>query len=222
MRKKAIFTLIGHWFLAILLYAVLFFVWPNRIMAIIGFSALMVALFRDKIYSFFIPIQLDVTVSEGVKHLHEVDLRETQTGNFIEKQTWLGVIVENKGFGIAKDVELFFNAIKSSSVDDFEAYRSIPLIRSWVGHSYVSSLSPGVGIRFDLCYLRQPAPQDLNFHFPRTPNALKDIHCPYGKQSIFEFKIIALSSNARTVEKKIRIEFYGEYTKNLKVSSILT
>jgi len=170
--------------------------------------------------SYFVHIQLDITVSEGVAHLHEVDTREIQTGRFVEKQTWLGVIVENSGFGIAKDVELFFSAIKSSALNGFDGYRSIPLIRSWVGSSSVPSLSPGVGIRFDVCFLKQTAPEDLYFHLNRTPNALAPIRCPKRKQSIFEFQITALSSNARSVKQKIRIEFYGEYTKNLKVSPI--
>jgi len=220
VNTTGIATLIGHWLLAILLYAGLLFIWPDRIVQIIGFSAVMVALFHEKIYSYFVPIQLDITVSEGVAHLHEVDGREVQTGRFVEKQTWLGVIVENNGFGIAKDVELFFSAINSSALNGFDGYRSIPLIRSWVGSSSVASLSPGIGIRFDVCFLRQTAPEDLYFHLFKTPNALAPIRCPKGKQSVFEFQIMALSSNSSTVKQNIRIEFYGEYTKNLRVSRI--
>jgi hypothetical protein len=220
VNTAAIATLIGHWLLAILLYAALLFTWPDRIVQIIGFSAVMVALFHDKIYSYFVPIQLDITVSEGVAHLHEVDSREVQTGKFAEKQTWLGVIVENNGFGIAKDVELFFSGINSSALNGFGGYRSIPLIRSWVGSTSVPSLSPGIGIRFDVCFLRQTAPEDFYFHLFSTPNALGPIRCPKGKQSVFEFQIVALSSNSSAVKQKIHIEFYGEYTKNFKVLKI--
>lgn len=185
--------------------------WPSMIMPILTFSAITVALFKEELKAFYLSPQLEITISTNPEHFHEADANDIRTGAFVETQAWLGIIINNNGIGSAKNVEAYFTGVDSNRVRDFGRFRSIPLVRSWVGDTIVNSLHPRMTIRFDICYLRRSHPSELSFHFKNTPNALTGIGCPLHEASHFEFNIFAVADNAGIVKRRIKITFEGNY-----------
>ena len=187
--------------------------WPKYTMVFFGAAGLIIALFKDLILSFYVPPKLEITVSARPEHFHEVDDHDELTDEFKEKQAWLGVIVRNTGFTAAKNIECFFTGIKSTTLQNFGEYQSILMKRSWLKESIVRTLPRCVGIRFDVCYLREPTPEEINFKFVRTPNALRKIKCPTESISTFKCMITAVAENAPICEQAISITFTGHYMK---------
>lgn len=175
-----------------------------------------VALFGEKLINFYFSPELKITVSMMPKHFHEADAHDKRTGEFIEKQAWLGIRVKNVGIGSAKNVEVYFSGLESNVVKDFDAYKSIPLIRSWICNPVIKLLPPNVGVRWDICYLREPAPDEIRFCFLGTPNALFPVKCASDEPTFFKFEVVALADNAKTQKLKIKIEFKGQYKNGFK------
>jgi len=104
---------------SLIIFALLCFIWPKNIMMYIAFTAVIVALFKEDIYSYYFPPKLNITLSTEPQHFHEVDARHPHTGEFLEKQFWLGAIIKNIGVRTAKNVEVFFSGIESNIVSGF-------------------------------------------------------------------------------------------------------
>ena len=203
--------------ISIIIFALLCVVWPKHIMMFIAYAAVLVALFKEDIYSYYFPPRLDITLSTKPQHFHEVDERNLQTGKFVEKQFWLGAIIENVGVRAAKNVEVFFSGIESSVVSGFGNYKTIPLVRSWgiKRETTLRLLPPKVSVRFDICYLPRRKPNVIVFSLSTTPNEISIIQC--NNNSTFTFEIMALADNAALTSKNFKIKFSGQYNKDFEV-----
>lgn len=204
--------------ITIILLGLIFYVLPCKIMEIITLLAVLVALFRDDLYSFFIPPDLVITASSGSSHFHDAPVTNQLTGHFVENQAWFGVIVENHGLGTAKNIQLVFNGLQSNRVPNIDRFRSLPLIRSWIHSPVVNAIHKSTPIRFDICYIRQSQPDFLHFSFFSTPNALTAVPCSQPDESFFEFEVVAISENAPLAKKRVRITYNGKYIQGFKVS----
>lgn len=213
--KKYFDTIIRLIYSAIILI-LLCYVWREQTMAFITIIAVVVALFKDKLHAFYLPPKLRILISDSLPHFHEVEAIDRNT-KVKEKQAWLGVIIENIGIGSAKNVEVYFNGRKSDSIKDFGIYRSIPLIGSWVKNTLISSIPPGIEIRFDLCFVSERNPQRINFFLKWIPNALSGITCSQDKSSFFKFEIVALAENTCPIKREVKMEYKGIYKNGLKI-----
>ena len=185
-------------------------------MPFITMSAVLVALFKDKLLAFYFPPTLEITISDSLLHLHEVNAKDRKTG-VEEKQAWLGVIIKNIGISSAKNVEAYFNGIKSASILDFGIYRSLPLEGSWVKETLIPSIPPDIEIRFNICCVTDTNPQEICFAFKWTPNALLGVTCTPNQPGFFEFEIVVFANNVRPVKRKVEMEYDGIYTNGLKI-----
>lgn len=206
--------------ISIIIFAFLCFVWPKHIMLFIAFAAVLVALFKEDIYSYYFPPRLNITLSTEPQHFHEVDARNLRTREFVEKQFWLGAIIENVGVRAAKNVEVFFSGIESNIVNGFGNYKTIPLVRSWSinRETTIRLLPPEVGVRFDICYLSSKTPNVIIFSLYTTPNEISVIQC--NNNSTFTFEIKALADNAALISKKFQVKFSGQYSKDFEVKNV--
>jgi len=196
--------------LVIILMVLLFVYLPNRIIEVITLSAVIVALFRDKLYSFFIPPNLVITSSNGPNHFNIAPILN-KAGKPIDYMAYFGVIVENHGIGIAKNVELVFNGLESNLSSSFGRFQSIPLVRSWTHDPIVRNLPNRVSIRFDICFIKESSSDSLSFAFLSTPNELLNISCDLPEEeTFFEFEVVALSLNAPLARRRVRITYDGK------------
>lgn len=218
MRRQKI-VLIGKISLTLILFALLIWKVPKHIMVFITFAAVLVALFKEDIYLLFWPCKLKITVPDILDRRDEVESHNLNTGKFVEKQTYLVIIIENIGIGIAKNIEVYFNGLESNVVTNFGRYKSIPLIRSWINKPLIKFLPPNLGIRYSICYLGENNPDEMNFIFSSIPNALHNIKCNRGKSSRFKFEVVAFSDNAKLTRREIEIEFMGAYLEGFKIKS---
>lgn len=220
MMRRPIIVLIGKILLTLILFALLMWKLPDYRMEIITFIAVLVALFKKDIYLFFLPCKLKITVPEILDDHDEVEARNRITGEFVEKQTYLVIIIENIGMGIAKNIEVYFNGLESNVVKNFGRYKSIPLIRSWIDKPIIKFLPPHLEIRYSICYLKENNRDEMDFiFFLSIPNALHKIKCTPGKSSRFKFEVVAFSDNAKLVRREIEIEFMGDYLEGFKIKS---
>lgn len=207
--------------IALSVYCFLIEVFPQRIPEITTscttLLVVIVALFKEKLIDFYFTPDLEITVSDETEHFHEVDARDL-TGKFVEKQAWLGIRIENIGIGNAKNVEAYFSGLESNVIGVFDSYKSIPLVRSWIGKQVIELLPPNMSIRWDICYLSQMNPDKLSFSFLKTPNALNRIKCNPNEISFFKFEVIALSANAKPKKLRIEVDFKGAYKTGFKVN----
>lgn len=213
-------TTIRRFFISSLLVFLVCYISPQRIMEIITILAVIVALFRDKLYYFFFSPNLVITASRGPSHFGIAPLIDQVTWNVQDNLAYFGVVVENHGIGIAKDVEVVFNGLNSNRVANFGRYKTLTLKRSWIHDAIVSNLHNGVPIRFDICSIIESSPNRLNFGFIRTPNELINIPCEAPEESFFEFEVVALSKNAPLARKTVRITYNGNYLEGFDVNEI--
>ena len=211
--------------IGIIFLGLVFYWLPSKIKGItvgeiITFLAVLVALFKDELHTFFIPPLLKISASTDSSHLHEAELKNQQTGAFVENQVWFSVIIENKGMGVAKNVELLFNAIGSNRIVDFNRFKGLPLRRSWTQEPLIRSLHRNTPVGFAICYIREPEPNLLSFYFVSTPNALLNINCPANKASSFDFVVVAVADNALPARKRVRVIYNGNYADRLKIELI--
>ena len=193
---------------------------PGWVTPYVTLLAVIVALFREKILEFcFCPELEIIPISTEPEHFHEVDDNDDE-GNFLEKQSWLGIRIKNVGSANAKNVEVYFSGVESNIIPDFKSYRHIPLVRSWLKKPSIKLLPPKVDIRWDICYLPKLVPDMLNFSFLRTPNALRKIKCKSNQKSTFKFKVTALADNAKSKESIVEITFRGKYEEGFKVKPL--
>lgn len=187
-------------------------------MMYIAFTAVIVALFKEDIYSYYFPPKLNITLSTEPQHFHEVDARHPHTGEFLERQFWLGAIIKNIGVRTAKNVEVFFSGIESNIVSGFGNYETIPLARSWSinRETNIRLLPPEVGFRFDICHLSSRQPNAIIFSLYATPNEISVIQCRSGIAT-FDFEIRALADNAALASEKFQVEFLGQYNEGFRV-----
>ena len=211
-------TTIWRLSISAILIGLLFYILPSKIMEIITLLAVIVALFKDDLYSFHIPPNLVITSSSGPRHFNVAPLRSQQTGQFEGNQAYYGVIVENHGIGKAKDVELAFTGLRSNRVANFDRFLSLPLVRSWIHSPIVNTIHAGIPIRFDICFIRESNPNTVSFAFLRTPNELIDVSCDAPEESFFEFEVVASSKNAPLARSRIRISYNGNYIQGFNVS----
>jgi len=217
--RHQIIVLIRKILLISILFLLLFLKFPGFIIEIIAFIAVLIALFKEDIYLFFRPCKLKISVPEILDDHDEVEARNRVTGEFVEKQTYLVIIIENIGMGIAKNIEVYFNGLESNVVKNFGRYKSIPLIRSWINKPLIKFLPPHLEIRYSICYLRENNRDEMNFIFLSTPNALRKIKCTPGKTSRFKFEVVAFSDSAKPARREIEIEFMGDYLEGFKIKS---
>lgn len=205
--------------LAIIIIPIYFFIrcnLPTMITNELTFYAIIVALFKEKLVDFYFPPKLEIIpITTKPEDFHEVDARNSE-GYFIEKQSWLGIRIKNIGLASAKNVEVYFSGLESNIIQNFDCYRSIPLVRSWIGSPTIKLLPPNVETRWDICYLSNKDPQILNFHFLSTPNALHRIESKPNQKSTFKFKVTTLADNAKTEESVVKITFMGKYITGFK------
>jgi len=206
--------------LTIIVFILLIFKWPDKALVLIAFLAVLVALFKEDIYSFYKPPFLSISVPENLDIGDEVDAKNLETGEFVEKQAYFVITVENRGIGIAKNIEVYFNGLDSNAVKNFGRYKYLPLITSWTLNPYVRSLPPDVGMRFSVCFLRDSNRNEINFVSLRVPNALCQIKCKPDASSFFKFEVIALSDNARLAKREIEIRFMGNYLEGFRIKSM--
>ncbi|MCK5493730.1 MAG: hypothetical protein KAJ14_11530 [Candidatus Omnitrophica bacterium] len=97
MKFRKYFTTLRRLALTFIFLLLLCLKWPDQTMAVIGFSAIIVALFKDNIYTFYLPPKLELLISSNAECFHEVDATNIQTGQVMEKQFWLGAITKTTG-----------------------------------------------------------------------------------------------------------------------------
>jgi len=197
-----------------------FFCYGDLIIPYFTFLAIVVALFREKIFEFYYKAELEITASPSSDLMHEVDDRhkKKETWTLNEKQYWYGIRIKNKGPANAKNVEVYFKGLSSNIIKDFAIYNAISLRRSWVHSPLIKHLSPDVSIRWDVCYLHKKSPERISFSFVKTPNALKKIKCKRGKVAYFKFEVIAKADNAKIEKREIEIKFRGKYNKGFEIN----
>jgi len=78
--------------LTIIVFILLIFKWPDKALVLIAFLAVLVALFKEDIYSFYKPPFLSISVPENLDIGDEVDAKNLETGEFVEKQAYLSGI----------------------------------------------------------------------------------------------------------------------------------
>jgi len=210
------------------LASLLFVVWllwilclRDLIPAFLTLIAVLVALFREKLFECYFKAELSITASSGPEFAHEVDGRHPETGQLVEKQFWFGIRVENTGLVSAKNVEVYFRGLNSNVIKDFATYNTIPLIRSWVGNRRVEHLARKVSTRWDVCFLHESLPDIISFHFGKnTPNALMAIRCEPNRVSYFKFEVIAVADNGNLQRSNITIEFKGTYREGFEIRTL--
>ena len=217
MKRQKI-VLIGKFLLTLILFLLLCLMFPKFIIVFITLAAVLVALFKENIFSFFIPCKLKITVPNILDEDDEVEARN-RAGEFVEKRTYLVIIIENIGMGIAKNIEVYFNGLESNVVKNFERYKSIPLIRSWIDKPIIKFLPQHLEIKYSICYLKENNRGEMNFIFSSIPNALHKIKCTRGKSSRFKFEVVAFADNAKLTKREIEIEFMGDYLEGFKIKS---
>lgn len=194
----------------------------NMIISYITLIAIISALFREQIVHFFLTPKLELFISADKEDFHELkvthDLGHTR---MLEKQGWLGIKVKNTGLYKVKNVMVYFNGLKSNIVDDFESYNGISLVRSWTRESSIDYLPHGIGIRWDICYIRENSPKDISFSFASTPSNLHEIECEEDQIASFKFQIVATADNASTVRQDIQVKFKGKYKDGFTVKKNL-
>ena len=220
MRSQNI-VLIEKMSLTLILLIWLICKWLDLTMEFIAFGAVIVALFKEDIYSFYMPPILTISVPESLDCGDEVDGKYMNSyGNvYSEKQTYLLIIVENIGIGIAKNIEVYLSGLESNVISNFARYKYIPLVTSWTSEKSIRSLPKNVGMRFSVCFLREDRPEEFNFISSNLPNALTKVKCNPGIKSHIKFEIIELSDNTKSVKREITIEFMGEYINEFKIYS---
>jgi hypothetical protein len=207
------------WTLIIPILLVLYF-FPKHILECLTLAAVIVALFKDQILSFYLRPQLKIYLAEGPKYIAEVGAISGKTGQVVDIHAAMGVIVENVGLRSAENVSVLFNGIDSNIVKDIKRYQSLPLIRSWSHppQTILESLPPNTPIRFSICHVAKSVPDEINFSFVLIPTALLQIKCPVNTKSTFKFEIKAISDNSKAASVIIEIEFMATYTTGLNLN----
>jgi len=204
--KRVIFTL--------LFLVPIIFIHPDLIIAYVSFLAIIVALFREKLSSIYLPPILELTLADSPNYFSEVPV----ANGF---RAYIGLILKNNGTSNAKNVMVLFNAIESSIIPNFKRYQSLPLIRGWCSpDTIVKSLPPDTPIRFSVGYTPDYDPDVFDFEFVQIPNELHLIKCPINQKTTFKFEARAISDNSNTASAVIEIEFRGNYTNGLKMKLI--
>ena len=183
----------------------------------VSMSATLIALFKDKLTEYFFPAILEIIVNDSTECFQEISIPVVQDAPNIQ-EAWLGAIVRNTGTGTAKNVELFFDGVKSNVVQDIHSFKSLPLVRSWIRDQKIASLPPGLGFRFDICFLRSNEPRMIRFALMKIPIALSGITCEADKDSKIKFTLKAISENSRLVSKTFQIKFNGKYTDGFRIA----
>ena len=203
--------------LAIIVVILVYYFSSLTFMEILTLLAVIVALFKDDLYSFFVPPRLVITASSGPSHFNVAPVLD-RGGNVTDNVDFFGVIVENKGLGKAKNVELLFNGLESNILPNFDRFISLPLVRSWTHYPTVSVVYNSVPIRFDICFIRESVPEELHFSFFSTPNDLLNVFCARSEESFFEFEVVALSQNASLARRRVRITYDGNDMQGFNVT----
>ena len=189
--------------------------WSHKFMEVITLSAILVALFREKILAFYLPPALRISIAEPPDYFAEVPATNTK-GKTVGDHAVIGVIVENKGMSNAENVRILFNGIKSSIIPSFNRYQSLPFVISWFSpETTIKSLSPNTPIRFSVGYSPDYNPEIFDFEFVQKPNELSQISCPPNQTTTFKFEAKAISDNSRPSSAIIEIEFKGTYKAGL-------
>ena len=221
-----------HFILLEKIFATLFFFIPivpfiitknsEMIIAYVTFLAILAALFREKILSYYFPPLLEIRLAEAPHHFAIVPGVHPVTGNPAGDVAVIGILVENIGFTPAKNVMVLFNGIESNMVINMNRYCSLPLIRSWSRpqETRVNFIPPKTPIRFSICYTTSSAPQIFDFEFLQKPNALSSINCPINQKTTFKFETKAIADNSKAVSSMIEIEFMGNYIHGLNIKML--
>jgi hypothetical protein len=204
-------------FLSFAILLVLIYFLPDKTAEIITFLAVLVALFRDRIEHFYFRPKLVLRLSDPPSNYAEVEARNPKTGEYVETHASMGVVVENTGMGKARNVMLYFHGTKSNVIDNFDRYKSLPMVRSWTRESSIASLPSRVPIRFDIGYVNSKLNHGFYFNLMATPTGLFPVKCETQVKSKFEFVVQAICDNSKKVSAQVEIEFMGSYTEGLKL-----
>jgi len=193
-------------------------------MQILTFLAVVVALFKNVLYQWFVPARLVITPGPDGSADHVVDAKDCK-GN-VERQFYFSVVVTNEGPGIARNVELLLNGAESNVVTNFGRYQSLSLHRSYHDEQLrIACVPRGVPFRFDVCFIREPEPNSLRFALAAVPTALRAVECRRGasnesEEPFFEFEIVAVSDNAPVARVRIRLTYDGNFPDGLKAQVV--
>ncbi len=201
--------------------AVIMYNYPCMTIEIITGLAVIVALFREQILSFYIKPKLVISNAEKPNHYSEISaLKKDPLGKILEssKIVVMGLEVKNEGIGSAKNVQLFFTGIKSNAVENFSRYKSIPFCQRWANRErIVKSLPSKTSVTFAIGFIEFTKPEIFHFDLSESPLALANIKWTENGSAFFTFEAITISDNSKTSRALIRIEFPGEYTTDLKL-----
>ena len=190
------------------------FAFPNRSIEILTFAAVLVALFKNDIYFFCFQPKLVLTVSLEGSHFYEIQPVNEPAGAF---QAWFSVIVENRGLGVAKNVQLIFNGLESNLISNFNAYRGLPLPRGWILESTTRAFYKDTAIPYSICFIKKNEPNALRFALFATPSQLSSIVCTADRSGTFKFEVVAVSDNAPVAKKMVELTYNGGYMQGFRI-----
>lgn len=197
----------------------LFNYYSDKIFETLTLFAIIVAIFKENIHNFYLPPRLSLEIAEEPRHYSEIELKNE--ANDVQIIAVMGIIVKNNGIGNAKNLKVLFNGLESNSLNDFNRYHTIPVLRSWYGRQETTDLLPSrMSARYSLGYIKQNEPNLFFFEFLETPNALYGIDCKKENPAKFKFEIVVQVENGRTAKSVFEIEFPANYTQGLEINRI--
>jgi hypothetical protein len=216
---KIIFSIKAFLTLVIPLGIAFFYLPKDSIPIVIAVFALLIALFKELLISFYLPPKIELSTSSTPSHLVPIPIWDEHKQHIFEKQYWLHVQVENRGLTPAKNIKVIFNGIDSNIIPNISSYKSIFLKQSWLRDNIeISSLPGNTSLNLDLLFISNRKEEYLTFNFLKTPVTFIDIKCEDGNLSYIEFELKAISDNSKSKSRIFRIEYYGKLDSGLHVS----
>ena len=212
-------SLLTKLIITLILISIMFCQYSDKVLEILTLFAIFVAIFKESILNFYLPPRLSLEIAEKPNHYSEITAT-TPNGN---KKTIavMGIIVKNNGIGNAKSLKVLFNGLESNLIDNFNRYRTIPVLRSWYGRRDTTDLLPSrMSARYSLGGVSENEPNLFFFEFVETPNALYGIECQTRNPATFKFEIVVQVENGRTKQGVFEIEFPANYIQGLEIKSI--